>query len=375
MGDVEHGELMAWSGETLRELELNFLDERSSRWLYLSLADADGEPARAELLRGLARYEERHAQVWERLLSGLERPLPPESPFWEHRILSALGRLLGVGAVVPLLHKAEVDGIAKYRRQASSWLSPEAQEAFTTILPEEIAHEVEIFSLMRRLGSSRGPLRSMILGANDGLGSILALAVGVAGATDSGQSVLIAGAAGVVAGAASMAASNLVSVRAEQELIESQARLEREAVSVAPETKRAQLAEALEAQGLTHEEAEAVSRRLAQKPGAFLRALLETRHGIGGLDFESPWRLAAYIGLAFAVSGLVPLLPFLFLPAGPGALASAGLTALALFAAGVARALSTLKPFLRSGLEMVLVGLGSAAVTYLAGLLVGSWAR
>jgi len=361
----------AWSRPDLQAVEANFRDERSSRWMYLALADLDEDSGRAAILRELAEYEEKHAILWEKLLRSLNRRVPRDVRLLEHRILVGLARLLRVGTILPVLHKAEVDGIAKYKNQAGRWRDSAAQEIFREILPDEISHEVDTFDAMRKVTASRGALRSAILGANDGLGSILALAAGVVGATDSSPAVLIASLAGLVAGAVSMAASNYVSVKAEQEVNASQTRLAREAIESAPETKKRQLEEAYRAKGLTGEEAEAVVNRLAKRPEEFLKAIMSEQHGIGGASFESPTRLAAYTGFAFALAGLLPILPFIFLPSLPGVLASVAVTAIGLFFAGVLRALSTLNPFLRSGLEMVLVGMGAATATYLVGLAVG----
>lgn len=361
----------AWDATSVRELEHNYLDERSSRWMYERLADADREPERAALLRHLAGYEERHAARWAALLTKLGRPVPRDTPFLEHRILTRVARMFGVGSVLGLLHKGEVDGIAKYRDQAERWKDPAAQEAFRDILPDEVAHEVDTFDAMRNVGASKGALRSAILGANDGLGSTLALVAGVAGATDSSTAILIAGFAGLVAGAVSMGASNYVSVRAEQEVTESQVRLSREALAVAPEAKRAQLEASYRAKGLSAEEASVVVERLSANPDTLLKSLLAEQQGITDAGQESARRLAAYTGLAFALAALVPIVPFLLLSALPGAVVSVAVTGVALFLTGILRALSTLHPFLRSGLQMVLVGLGAAAATFLVGLLVG----
>ncbi len=168
-----------------------------------------------------------------------------------------------------------------------------------------------------------------------------------------------------------MGASNHVSVKAEEEVNASQTRLAREAIESAPETKRRQLEEAYRARGLTEEETEAVVNRLAKRPEEFLKAIVSEQHGIEGASFESLTRLAAYTGFAFALAGLLPILLFIFLSALPGVLAPVAVTAIGLFFAGILRALSTLNPFLRSGLEMVLVGMGAATATYLVGLAVG----
>ncbi len=103
-----------------------------------------------------------------------------------------------------------------------------------------------------------------------------------------------------------------------------------------------------------------------------MNALLSEEHALAEETSESPGVQAAYTAFAFALAGLVPILPFLVLPAFEGVPASVAVTGFALFLAGVIRALSTLNPFLRSGIEMVLIGMGAAAATYLVGLALGT---
>jgi len=361
-----------WTDSDVREIEANYLDERSSLWMYQSLAVADRLPARAVLLRELAGFEERHAALWAGLLKKLGRPLPTETRMLEHRILVGMARLLGVGPVLPIVHRGEVDGVEKYRDQARRWQDPDAATVFRTILPDEVAHEIETSSAAKEAGSrTSGSLRSLLLGAIDGFASIVALSAGVAGATGMNKTVLIAGAASVVAGALSMAASEYVSVKAEHDARAAQTRMEEEAVSVAPETKRDQLIRAYEAKGLSSEEATKVATRLQEEPKRFLDALVAERYGSGAEEDERPGRQGLLTGVAFALAGTVPLVPYLILGTEAAIIASVVVTAVALFLAGLFRALSSLHPFLRSGLEMVAVGMGAAAGTYLIGLVIG----
>lgn len=349
------------------ELEGNNLDERSSGWMYSALASIDADPRRRRMLERLSEFEERHAAAWADALAAAGRRPRPFRAFPEHRLVVAIARVFGVGAVLPLLHKWEVEGIAKYREQAGRLGGLRA--AFEAILADELVHEIEIFAELRRPQERRGELRSAILGANDGLGSILALAAGVAGGTDSSAQVLIAGVSGLVAGAFSMAASNWVSTKAEREVLESKLGLERDAAALAPELKRRQLAEAWTTKG----EPEASAReRAARLEGDELAAAVLAESGVNAAELEEPSRLALTTGASFLAAGAVPLVPFLFLDAGRGALASTALTAAALFAAGLLRALSTLKPFGRSALEMTAVGMVSAAVTWAVGRAIGA---
>jgi vacuolar iron transporter family protein len=361
-----------WSEHDLREVEANYLEERSSRWMYEALASADRLPARAVLLRQLAGFEARHASQWAGLLTKLGRPIPRDRRMVNQWILVGMARILGVGAVLPIVHREEVDGIEKYRDQAARWQDPDARTVFTTLLPDEVAHEIETSNEAREAGSSgSGSLRSLLLGAIDGFASVVALSAGVASATNSDATVLVAGSAAVVAGALSMAASEYVSVKAEHDARTAQSRMEAEALSVAPETKRDQLIAGYRSKGLSEEEATKVVARLQQDPKRFLDALVSERYGAAVGEDERPGRQGFLTGISFALAGAVPLVPFLLLGPHFAVIASVLVTAVALFLAGIFRALSSLHPFVRSGLEMVAVGMGAAAGTYLIGLLIG----
>lgn len=366
------GATFHWTEANIREIEANYLDEVSSRWMYRSLAALDRVPARAALLRELAGYEDRHAGLWAGLLTKIGRPVPRDRRTVEHRVLVAMARVVGVGSILPIVHRGEVDGIAKYRDQARRWQDPDAFAVFETLLPEEVAHEIETSTAAREAGSAAGgSLRSLLLGAIDGFASIVALAAGVAGATDSDRAVLIAGTASVVAGALSMAASEYVSVKAEHDARAAQTRMEREAAAVAPASKRDQLLRAYQEKGLTVEEAARVVDRLQREPDRFLNALVAERYGPDAEADERPGRQGLLTGVSFALAGAVPLVPFLLLGTHAAVVASVLITAGALFLAGLFRALSSLHPFLRSGLEMLAVGMGAAAGTFLIGLLIG----
>lgn len=361
-----------WSESDLREVEANYRDEVSSRWMYTRLAERDRVPERAEMFRTLARFEERHAALWAGLLQSLGRPVPHAAPLPNHRILVRLARLLGVGAVVSIVHREEVDGVAKYRDQARRWAAPEAERLFGALLPDEVAHEIETFNSARVAGPpGGGSLRSILLGAIDGFASIVALAAGVAAITSSDHLVLIAGGAALVAGALSMAASEYVSVKAEKEARSAQVTMEREAMEAAPETKRGQLTDAYIEKGLTPEEADQVVRRLSQRPEQFFHTLLAERTGILETEEEHPGRQGLLTGISFALAGGLPLAPFLLLPPHVAVIVSVLLTGGVLFLAGLFRALSSLQPFIWSGVEMLLIGMGSAAGTFLIGLAIG----
>ncbi|MDG6912774.1 MAG: VIT1/CCC1 transporter family protein [Nitrososphaerota archaeon] len=354
----------------LKGIEENCVEELSSELLYRGLAAIDRKPERKALLEQLARYETSHASLWGQLLEKNGCPKPSPRLILKHRMFLWVARTFGVASVLSSVHKDEVDGIKKYHAQHADWKSPEIAEVFQQILPDELSHEIDTSRAARNAVRDGGVLRSAILGSNDGVVSILALSAGVVGATFSDKAAIIAGTAGLVAGAVSMAASNYVSVKAEEEMYRGLEALEADAAKVDRGAKVDQLREIYRGKGFSEAESRAIVERLSSNDAEFTRALLAERHGIGEASFSSPLRLGTYTGVAFGLAGLVPLLPFFFLPPLPALLVSVVASAFVLFGTGVFRSLSTLTSMSRSGFEMLGIGLGSAALTYVIGLLV-----
>jgi VIT1/CCC1 family predicted Fe2+/Mn2+ transporter len=275
--------------------------------------------------------------------------------------------------VLPLIHRHEVEAVGKYLEQEKSATEPDIKAAFASIIPDEVSHEIEILESIKAEDTSPGSLRSIVLGANDGLGSVLALVAGVAGAVASSTIVLVAGVAGLVAGAVSMALSNYISVKSEREGRDARVVVQRIGIERAGPAKLKQLEHLLETRGLSSDEARPVAERLSHNREEFLKSILREGYGLGDASFEQPGRLALYTGVAFLIAGAIPVIPFFFLPPTEGLIAAVVMSALALFLAGVLKSLITLGKMLKSGLEMLAIGLGSAAATYVVGLLIGQY--
>ena len=222
-----------------------------------------------------------------------------------------------------------------------------------------------------RSGQS-GTLRATIFGVSDGLVSNLSLVMGVAGAAESNPSfILLAGLAGLLAGAFSMAAGEYVSMQSQRELFERQIALERAELEAAPQEEAAELVGIYRAKGFTDEEAARIAHRLLADPETALDTLIREELGLDPDELGSPWGAAVGSFLAFAVGALVPVLPYLF---GDGALAfqlSLGLSLLALFAVGAGVSLLTGRGILFGGTRQALIGLVAAAVTYAVGRMIG----
>jgi VIT1/CCC1 family predicted Fe2+/Mn2+ transporter len=225
----------------------------------------------------------------------------------------------------------------------------------------------------RHRSSLGGNLRATVFGMNDGLLSNASLVLGVAGAGAGNSYVLMTGAAGLLAGALSMAAGEYVSVRTQREMYEYQIALEREEVAKYPEEEAEELALIYEARGVNIEQAREVSRSLLSRPEQALDVLAREELGLNPDDLGSPWRAAISSFVAFGFGALVPLVPFLVrLPASYVLTATITLTALALFGGGMVVSLFTGRDAFRGAIRMVLIGGGAGTVTYLVGKLLGS---
>ncbi len=220
--------------------------------------------------------------------------------------------------------------------------------------------------------SKSGALRAAIFGMNDGLVSNLSLIFGVAGSGVAGKVVVIAGFAGLLAGAFSMGAGEYVSMKVQREVYEQLIHKEAHEIATLPEEEQRELARLYEAKGIDPKTAEQISVALMKDPQVALATHAREELGIdieGGLG--SPWAAAGSSFVMFSIGAIVPLLPFLFTSGDTAVVVSAGISALTLFAVGGAMTILTGRGVLFSGARMLGIGVVAAAITYGVGSLVG----
>ena len=220
--------------------------------------------------------------------------------------------------------------------------------------------------------AATGVLRPVVFGANDGLVSNLALVMGVAGATSEPGVIVLAGIAGLLAGAFSMGVGEYVSVRSQQELLEYQVEFQRRQLRDTPDQERAILKRAYLARGFTDDEAEHFVARVFAEPEHAVALLLFEEVGLDARSIGSPWAAGVGSVRAFTLGALVPLVPFLLWSGAMAFVSSLGvsLVALALLGYGISRL--THRPALYSAVRQVLLGGTAAAVTYGVGALIGA---
>jgi VIT1/CCC1 family predicted Fe2+/Mn2+ transporter len=196
----------------------------------------------------------------------------------------------------------------------------------------------------------------------DGLVSNFALIAGVAGASATRTNVVLAGLAGLVGGAFSMAAGEYVSVQSQNESTAAELEVERHELKHNAEAELAELAQMYVARGVEPELAHRVARQLSRDPDQALLIHAQEELGVDPKQLPSPWTAAGSSLLSFSVGALVPLLPY---AVGATSLwISAVLSVLALFAAGVGTSRFTSRSWLYSGLRQLALGVVAAGVTY-----------
>jgi VIT1/CCC1 family predicted Fe2+/Mn2+ transporter len=217
-----------------------------------------------------------------------------------------------------------------------------------------------------------GWLRPAVFGAMDGLVSNVALIAGMAGGTrhlGDSSAVLLAGIAGLVGGAFSMATGEYISVASQSEAAEREIDKERREIIRNPVGETAELAAMYVAKGLDRKLAAEVARQIHEDVENAVAVHAREELGVDPEDLASPRLAAASSFLSFALGAVVPLVPYLL---GSTSLVPAvALTLVALFVCGAVVAKVTTRPWWYGGLRQVLMGAGSAAVTYGFGLLVG----
>jgi VIT1/CCC1 family predicted Fe2+/Mn2+ transporter/rubrerythrin len=392
--------------QSLENLKL----EQDAIVLYDALARIEKDPRRAAAFRHIAHNERRHAEIWAQRLEELGASVPPPArPRMRIRVIILIARVFGTRAVSELVQSLEGDEESTYESQApnaeiESIAADEREHAHIweelgaegVIEPQQDAgrqkralatvtaaghpaidgtepaepDDVQRRERWHRSGRS-GTLRASIFGVSDGLVSNLSLVMGVAGASDQGSLILLAGIAGLLAGAFSMAAGEYVSMQSQRELFERQIELERAELQAMPEEEQRELAALYMAKGFSRDEAERMAARMFEDPRTALDALVREELGLDPSELGSPWGAAAGSFAAFCVGAAVPVIPYLFGGGTASFVASLVLSLGALFLVGAGVSLLTGRGTLFSGFRQMGLGAAAAAVTFLVGRIIG----
>jgi rubrerythrin/VIT1/CCC1 family predicted Fe2+/Mn2+ transporter len=233
----------------------------------------------------------------------------------------------------------------------------------TTRPAERPDHRNEMATEAKRIGRLAS-IREVVFGAQDGLVSTFAVVAGLAAAGVGPVVVLLGGLVSAVAGVLSMSIGTFLAARAQRQLYEHELERERREIRDHPGEEMAELIAALVGRGMGRGDASEVVRRIARHPDLMLSTLSIFELGLVPQRLGTPVRDAFVMAVAFGSAAVIPLLPFLSGRVLPALALSGALTLLALFGVGIVKSRVGGVSAVRSGLEVVVLAAGSAALSF-----------
>ena len=355
-------------------------EEVDGLYIYEQLAEIEEDVELKDVYHRLAETETRHLRLWQEQLRNAGEDDTPGRPSRRARFLMWVARKGGVDLVLPVIKAFENDATDMY---AGDLIAEAAK------LPEDEAAHARIFDALskqrsgvqgsvigrvesrhRALGGGNA-LRAAVLGANDGLVSNLALVAGFAGAAPGQGAIILAGVAGLLAGASSMALGEWISVTSSREAAEAQIAQEREELRLDPAAEEEELALIYQAKGLPRAEAERLAHLIIGDSERALSTLAREELGIVPEELGSPMVAGLVSFVLFSIGAIIPVVPFFF---GAGWLAvalSALASAAGLFVVGAGITLLTGRNMVYGGVRQLVLGLLAAVMTYAIGAAIG----
>ncbi len=351
-------------------------DEADAAFLYRELARSEADPARAELYRKLANVEDRHVSMWRELLAEQGHPVPVPGPSRSARFRAWVARRVGGSVLLPMLLAEEGREVKGYLQLYDSSRDGAVGPTALRLAQESKEHAQTLSRLSGKEGEpwhrtgAGGFLRNVVYGFNDGLTANFGLVAGMIGAQGSmeiaSHTVVVAGLAGTMADALSMGASGYLAAKSEREVFEHEITMEREEIRLMPDLEREELSLLYQAKGIPEAQADALATQVMSDPDRALDEKVREELRIGEAS-STPMREAWVTGTATALGAIIPVAPLLVSTRPWAIWTSFALAMLSHFAVGAARSFFTGRGVFRSGMDMVLVGLGVAVVGYVLG--------
>jgi vacuolar iron transporter family protein len=351
---------------------------------YRHLANRERDAKRRDILNRLAEQEEKHAARWSQRIQAATGTAPDAKEV--ERGLSWFQRISDPTVVLHRLEQEENKAEAEYDQLMSRLSDPADRRIAEEAMLEERDHAVVLRTLAGGkiptprstldtiLGRERWHVRGSgwigdaIYGVNDGLGAVFGIVSGMAGYTGGSEVVLAAGLAGTLASALSMGSGAYLAAKSQREVYESEVARERREIEEDPHEEILELELFYQLKGFSAEESRSMAERLQKEPKQFLRTLVHEELGLSEETFPNPWRSTVSATISTAIGGFIPIIPFFFAIGMPAVIASFVISTLAHFIVGASKALVTTRSWWASGLEMTIVGVIEAAITYGLGL-------
>lgn len=207
-------------------------------------------------------------------------------------------------------------------------------------------------------------IRELIFGLEDSLVSTLGVVVGVGAGTRDARVVMLSGIVLVIVEALSMAAGSFVSSKSHKQMLLQAIAEEEHEIETEPEREKEELRGMYKTRGFSDDEIEILVRRVTSDKKLWLEEMIAKELKIGGMDLEEPNKNAVVMFLSYIAGGVVPVLPFAFLPVPSAMIVASVVTIIALFAVGFAKGRALEHDGIKSGVEMVLISASAALIGY-----------
>ena len=213
-------------------------------------------------------------------------------------------------------------------------------------------------------------VRELVLGFQDGLLVPLAVVTGLAAADFEPVTIIVGGLAEATAGALAMGTASFLASQAENELYESEIRDEESQITEHPQVERLELEMLLNEEGLNVEDARFASEVISRSSTSLRKTMIEKELGLAYGEKHGEHKDAVVVGCSYAGAALIPLWPYLLWPLDLALPISLLTTAIALFVLGLVKGQVTRMGLLKSGLQVLAIGGGSAIIGYVIGYIV-----
>ena len=350
-------------------------DEVDAAFLYRILAGIIKNSKQQDIYLQLAEIEDKHTEVWEKLLNDYKITFNKRIPSVKANILAWYSKKFGPGLLSKYMLKEEASEVKSYLGLYKESDFKQTKDIALRLAKDSAQHANRLMESGNsseepwHQSESGGMLRSVVYGFNDGLTANFGLIAGVIGASTAPHIILISGIAGLIADALSMGSSGYLAAVSEKEVYEHERQMEADEIRLMPELETEELALIYESKGMEKEEAKKLAIDAMKNPEQALEDKVREELGIMESS-QSPLKEGWVTGTATAIGALIPVFPFFFLSGSAAILTSFIISMLSHFGVGAARSFFTGRGIFRSGFDMFVVGFGVAAIGYLIGELI-----